>query len=95
MSSFEKRQPWRDAGREISLYLGFLLLSLQSNVTEQPITYSKPSFRTEHVVKLIGMVTKSQPVLVLMEFMENGDLENFLRGRRQGIKFLCIILALF
>ena len=43
-------------------------------------------FRTEHVVKLIGMVTKSSPVLVLMEFMENGDLENFLRNRRQGIK---------
>ena len=43
-------------------------------------------FSTEHVVKLIGMVTKSQPVLVLMEFMENGDLENFLRNRRQGIK---------
>ena len=42
-------------------------------------------FRTEHVVKLIGMVTKSSPVLVLMEFMENGDLENFLRNRRQGI----------
>ena len=42
-------------------------------------------FRTEHVVKLIGMVTKSSPVLVLMEFMENGDLENFLRNHRQGI----------
>ena len=46
--------------------------------------------RTEHVVKLIGMVTKSQPVLVLMEFMENGDLENFLRSRRQGIKILVV-----
>ena len=41
-------------------------------------------FRTEYVVELIGMVTKSQPVLVLMEFMENGDLQNFLRKRRQG-----------
>ena len=45
-------------------------------------------FRTEHVVKLIGMVTKFQPVLVLMEFMENGDLENFLRNRRQSIKMV-------
>jgi len=40
--------------------------------------------RTEHVVGLIGMVTKSQPVLVLMEFMENGDLRNFLVKHRQG-----------
>ena len=45
------------------------------------------TFRTEHVVGLIGMVTKSQPVLVLMEFMENGDLRNFLVKHRQGCKF--------
>ena len=41
-----------------------------------------PFFRTEHVVKLIGMVTKSQPVLVVMEFMGNGDLQTFLRKHR-------------
>ena len=51
-------------------------------------------FRTEHVVKLIGMVTKSQPVFVLMEFMGNGDLQNFLRKRRQGIIFLTFIIFL-
>ena len=33
----------------------------------------------------MGVVTISQPILVLIEFMENGDLENFLRKRRQGI----------
>ena len=49
-------------------------------------------FRTEHVVKLIGMVTKSQPVFVLMEFMGNGDLQNFLRKRRQGIRFLSFVI---
>ena len=53
------------------------------------------SSRTEHVVKLIGMVTTSLPVLVLMEFMENGDLECFLRKRRQGSIFLKIRLHVF
>jgi len=38
--------------------------------------------RTEHVIKLIGVVSLSQPVLVLMELMENGDLKEFLRKRR-------------
>ena len=33
----------------------------------------------------MGVVTISQPILVLIEFMENGDLENFLRKRRQGV----------
>ena len=70
LSSFGKRPPWKDAGGQKCFLVCLLFLLL----------------RTEHVVKLIGMVTKSQPVLVLMEFMENGDLENFLRNCRQGIK---------
>ena len=45
-------------------------------------------------MKLIGMVTKSQPVFVLMEFMGNGDLQNFLRKRRQGIRFLSFVIFL-
>jgi insulin receptor len=35
-----------------------------------------------HVVKLIGVVSKSQPVFVVMELMVNGDLKTFLRSRR-------------
>jgi len=38
--------------------------------------------KTEHVVKLIGVVSMGQPTLVLMELMENGDLKNFLYKRR-------------
>ena len=53
-----------------------------SRIDPSPLTPNFLVARTEHVVKLIGMVTKSQPVLVLMEFMENGDLQNFLRKRR-------------
>ena len=75
-TSFGKPPPWWDAGRErffvLSLFFFFVFFVLFF------------FFRTEYVVELIGMVTKSQPVLVLMEFMENGDLQNFLRKRRQG-----------
>ena len=41
-----------------------------------------PCYRSEHVVALLGMVTKSQPVLLLMEYLEKGDLHNFLRNHR-------------
>lgn len=37
---------------------------------------------TTHVIKLIGVVSQSQPVLVLMELMENGDLKEYLRKHR-------------
>jgi insulin receptor len=35
-----------------------------------------------HVVKLLGIVSKSQPIYVVMELMENGDLKQYLRSRR-------------
>ena len=44
-------------------------------------TYMK-DFRTEHVVKLLGVVSQGSPALVLMELMEKGDLKNFLRDLR-------------
>jgi insulin receptor len=34
------------------------------------------------VIKLIAVVSQSQPVLVLMELMENGDLKEYLRKHR-------------
>ena len=39
-------------------------------------------YNTEHVIKLIGVVSQGQPALVLMELMENGDLKNSLRSLR-------------
>ncbi|CAG2120555.1 unnamed protein product, partial [Medioppia subpectinata] len=35
-----------------------------------------------HIVKLIGIVSVENPVLVLMEYMVNGDLKNYLRLNR-------------
>ena len=35
-----------------------------------------------HVVKLLGVVSKGQPTLVIMELMSHGDLKSFLRLRR-------------
>ncbi|ODM95622.1 Insulin receptor [Orchesella cincta] len=37
-----------------------------------------------HVVKLLGVVSKSQPTYVIMELMAKGDLRNYLRSRRPG-----------
>ncbi|CAL8099243.1 unnamed protein product [Orchesella dallaii] len=37
-----------------------------------------------HVVKLLGVISKSQPTYVIMELMTNGDLRNYLRSRRPG-----------
>ena len=39
-------------------------------------------YNTEHVIKLLGVVSQGQPALVLMELMENGDLKNYLRSLR-------------
>ncbi|XP_065322279.1 insulin-like peptide receptor [Gordionus sp. m RMFG-2023] len=39
-------------------------------------------FDCYHIVKLLGVVSKSQPTLVLMELMEGGDLKTFLRAHR-------------
>lgn len=37
-----------------------------------------------HVVKLLGVVSKTHPTYVVMELMTRGDLKNFLRSRRPG-----------
>ncbi|XP_067137296.1 insulin-like peptide receptor [Centruroides vittatus] len=39
-------------------------------------------FNCFHVVKLLGVVSKGHPVLVLMELMANGDLKTYLRSHR-------------
>lgn len=40
------------------------------------------AFDTHHVVKLLGVVSRGQPVLVVMELMANGDLKGYLRSHR-------------
>lgn len=40
------------------------------------------AFDTHHVVRLLGVVSRGQPVLVIMELMVNGDLKGFLRSHR-------------
>lgn len=40
------------------------------------------AFDTHHVVHLLGVVSRGQPVLVIMELMVNGDLKGYLRSHR-------------
>jgi hypothetical protein len=48
-----------------------------------------------HVVKLLGVVSKGQPTLVVMELMANGDLKTFLRMHRPEyeVKLFISLLA--
>lgn len=39
-------------------------------------------FDTAHVVRLLGVVSQDQPILVVMELMANGDLKSYLRSHR-------------
>lgn len=39
-------------------------------------------FNTHHVVRLLGVVSRTQPVLVIMELMAYGDLKKYLRSHR-------------
>ncbi|KAE9548241.1 hypothetical protein FO519_008549 [Halicephalobus sp. NKZ332] len=47
---------------------------LEANVMKQ--------FDTSFIVKLLGVVSDGQPVLIVMELMQNGNLRDFLRSRR-------------
>nr|ATU31392.1 insulin receptor [Maruca vitrata] len=40
------------------------------------------AFDTSHVVRLLGVVSRGQPTLVVMELMEGGDLKTYLRSHR-------------
>ncbi|XP_075217094.1 insulin-like receptor [Lycorma delicatula] len=43
------------------------------------------AFNTYHVVRLLGVVSKGQPTLVVMELMANGDLKSYLRSHRPDV----------
>jgi len=36
-------------------------------------------FQHDHVIKLYGVITKVDPAMIIMEFMENGSLFSYLR----------------
>lgn len=40
------------------------------------------AFDTHHVVRLLGVVSRGQPILVVMELMARGDLKGYLRSHR-------------
>ena len=48
------------------------------------------NFHSEHVVRLLGIVSVSEPVLVIMELMAKGDLKNYLRSLRPEVSCLKI-----
>ncbi len=43
---------------------------------------NKRSINTTHIVKLIGVVSKDNPVYLILEFMDKGDLKEFLKNIR-------------
>ena len=44
--------------------------------------FNSRAFSCYHVVRLIGVISKGEPVYVLMELMGNGDLKSYLRKNR-------------
>uniref|UniRef100_A0A0N4US78 receptor protein-tyrosine kinase n=1 Tax=Dracunculus medinensis TaxID=318479 RepID=A0A0N4US78_DRAME len=42
-------------------------------------------FDHENVVKLVGVITKSEPVMIVTEYLENGSLDQFLRKHDDGL----------
>jgi Eph receptor B1 len=68
--------------------------------TKKVILFNRNDFLTEasimgqfehpNVIFLQGVVTKSNPIMIITEFMENGSLDTFLRandGKFQVLKF--------
>ncbi|VDK83244.1 unnamed protein product [Litomosoides sigmodontis] len=49
-------------------------------------------FAHENVIRLIGVVTKKEPVMIVIEYMENGSLDQFLRKNDNGILSLVQIV---
>ena len=41
-------------------------------------------FDHENVIRLIGVVTKTEPIMILTEYMLYGSLDQFLRSNRDG-----------
>lgn len=51
-------------------------------------------FDHPNIIHLEGVVTKSCPVMIITEFMENGSLDSFLRvGLNISLNFIIIIIS--
>ena len=46
------------------------------------VSLQSRAFNCNHVLRLLDVVSAGDPVLVIMDLMENGDLKSFLRRRR-------------
>ncbi|XP_062508945.1 insulin-like growth factor 1 receptor [Corticium candelabrum] len=44
------------------------------------------NFESEHIVRLLGIVSIGDPVMVMMELMDNGDLKGYLRSLRTDVE---------
>lgn len=49
-------------------------------------------FDHPNVIHLEGVVTKSSPVMIITEFMENGSLDSFLRVSTEVVGLLVMLL---
>ena len=61
---------------------GLCLLRRLHNSIQHLRSFCHRGFDAHHVVKLLGVVTRGQPTLVIMELMVNGDLKRYLRSHR-------------
>ncbi|VDQ12639.1 unnamed protein product [Trichobilharzia regenti] len=70
---------------------------LHPNVNEKTrqdfLTEADTMSQLDHpnIVQLIGLVTQSEPKMIIIEFMENGSLDNFLRVSN----FLSAVITFF
>ncbi|KAK6103620.1 Protein tyrosine kinase family protein [Brugia pahangi] len=51
-------------------------------------------FTHENVIRLIGVVTKNEPIMIVIEYMENGSLDQFLRKNDNGVLKLMQIIEM-
>ena len=55
------------------------------------------NFESDHVVRLLGIVSVGNPVMVVMELMAIGDLKGYLRSLRPGVSiaaYVCPFLCM-
>lgn len=51
-------------------------------------------FDHENVIRLIGVVTRTEPIMILTEYMLYGSLDQFLRSNRDGKLSICQLVKL-
>lgn len=56
------------------------------NINLYQLFFTHRTFKSNFLVKLIGVCSLQEPLLVVMEFMENGDLKRYLRKVYQNFQ---------